>query len=61
MRATTPDETVTDSKETIAEMMRLLVCSDLRKNLILSLKMVQHLLQTYVTTPGPRQPQRYTP
>jgi predicted transcriptional regulator len=38
MRATTPDETVTDSKETIAEMMRLLICSDLRKNLILSLK-----------------------
>jgi predicted transcriptional regulator len=38
MRATTQDATITDSRETVAEMMRLLICSDLRKNLILSLK-----------------------
>ncbi len=38
MQASTPDETVTESKATIAEMMKLLICSDLRKNLILSLR-----------------------
>lgn len=38
MQATTPDDTATNSKVTDAEMLKLLVCSDLRKNLILSLK-----------------------
>ncbi len=33
-----PDAHATDEKATVAEMMRLLICSDLRKNLVLSLQ-----------------------